>query len=111
MAVERPIVAPGIRKRLTDAELAEITASLWPVDCQTCGKKLSESRPSLAVDDVMLFASVSLHHGRCRASEWSENTMLPRRLGQEMLSFATFSGLLPMTVTGSSEPTYYPTLL
>jgi hypothetical protein len=103
------VVAPEIRKRLTDDELTEVTAALWPVDCQSCGKSLRSSRPSLVVDDMMAFASVSLHHGRCRASEWNDGMVM--RDGGALLSFATLSMLLPIGRSGAAEPDPFPTLL
>src|SRR6266545_2721840 len=110
MAVEHAVVSSEIRKRLSGAELAEITASLWPVDCQTCGKKLGSAPPTLAVENIHIVASVSLHHPRCRASAWSEDILSGPR-GQATLSFATHSMLLPIGAPDGAEPIYYPAML
>lgn len=58
--------------RLGTATLSELAANLWPRDCQTCGWSLGSARPGLCVDDMLMLASASLHHERCRAPQWHD---------------------------------------
>ncbi len=67
MVLGNVLISPDTRANLGPAGVAELTASLWPVDCQTCGRPLGAQPPALAVDDVTAFAWASLHHQRCRA--------------------------------------------
>lgn len=74
--------------------LAELSATLWPVDCQTCGRPFSRrAKPALAVQAVGDRADASLHHPDCRAPAWrdhgSEITAFPHvtwRAGLLLLS-------------------------
>lgn len=70
------LVSPDVQAGLGSAGLAEVTASLWPVDCQTCGRPLGAQPPALAVDDVTVFAWASLHHARCRAPGWNSGPVI-----------------------------------
>ena len=71
MAVGKMLISPDIEDRLGKNGVSEVAASLWPVDCQTCGQSLGSRPPSLCVDDLVGFVMATLHHGRCRASEWN----------------------------------------
>ena len=71
MAVGEMIISPDIDDRLGKDGVSEVAASLWPVDCQTCGQSLGSRLPSLCVDDLVAFVMATLHHERCRASEWN----------------------------------------
>ena len=46
---------------------------LWPEDCQTCGRALGGQQPALCVDDHGAFAVASLHHPKCRRTEWNDS--------------------------------------
>ena len=71
MAVGKMIISPDIEDRLGQRGMSEVAASLWPVDCQTCGRPLGSRPPSLCVDDMVAFAMATLHHERCRAPVWN----------------------------------------
>ncbi|TDO30224.1 hypothetical protein EV643_13923 [Kribbella sp. VKM Ac-2527] len=58
---EDVVVGPEVRERLGEA-LGDVLASLWTMDCQTCNRSLTGHQPALSVDDMMTFASASLHH-------------------------------------------------
>ncbi len=64
-------VADGVRSALGDGTVAELRASLVPVDCQTCGDEfIEDDEITLAVDDLRYGVFTTVHHGECRASEW-----------------------------------------
>ena len=69
MATWDMLVSPDTRVQLGSAGVAELAASLWPADCQTCGQPLGAEPPALAVDDMSVVAQASLHHQQCRAPE------------------------------------------
>lgn len=53
--------------------LAELSRTLRPVDCQTCGRAFGRrDAVALAVDAMDDLASVSLHHRGCRPPGWRE---------------------------------------
>ena len=76
MVLGNVLISPDTRANLGPAGVAELTASLWPVDCQTCGRPLGAQPPALAVDDVTAFAWASLHHKRCRAPGWNSGPVI-----------------------------------
>ncbi|SRR6266568_1186088 len=76
MILGNVLISPDTRANLGPAGVAELTASLWPVDCQTCGQPLGAQPPALAVDDVTAFAWASLHHKRCRAPGWNSGPVI-----------------------------------
>ncbi|MEV4080262.1 hypothetical protein AB0J43_08235 [Nonomuraea fuscirosea] len=52
--------------------VAELTTCLWPVDCQSRNRPLGADPPALLIDDMLAFATASLHHRWCQSSEWRE---------------------------------------
>jgi len=66
------IASKGVRTRL-GAALGEVCGWLWPEDCQTCGRALGGQQPALCVDDHGAFAVASLHHPKCRRTEWNDS--------------------------------------
>ncbi|MBV9144081.1 MAG: hypothetical protein JO115_24715 [Pseudonocardiales bacterium] len=77
--------------------LAELALHLWPKDCQTCGWDLGQTRPTVHVNDLITFASASLHHARCQPPGWTTTPVLSSR---PLLSYATQSFLLPLKEDG-----------
>ena len=68
--ISRLIVDDRIRSVLGDDVVADLRASLVPVDCQTCGEELlAEDEITLAVDDILIGVGATLHHRGCRPSE------------------------------------------
>jgi hypothetical protein len=59
-----------------DEAAAELMASLWAVDCQSCGRPLGAKPPALAVDDLAVFGWASLHHPRCRPPGWNSGSVI-----------------------------------
>jgi hypothetical protein len=111
------LVSPDTRDMLGPG-MAELEASLWPVDCQTCGRPLGAQPPALAVDDVIVFAWASLHHPRCRAPGWNSGPVITQtgagvshrsRLAllptQRSRRAAEPDGVLPMMVVNPSLET------
>jgi len=76
MVPDGVLLSPDVQEGLGSAGVAEVTASLWPADCQTCGRPLGAQPPALAVDDVTVFAWASLHHRRCRAPGWNSGPVI-----------------------------------
>jgi hypothetical protein len=76
MVLGNVLISPDIRANLGPEGVAELTASLWPVDCQTCGRPLGMLPPALAVDDATAFAWASLHHKQCRAPGWNSGPVI-----------------------------------
>jgi hypothetical protein len=72
MGVQKAAVDDRIREQLGDDGVRLALASLWAVDCQTCNRPLRGDVPSLAVDDAIAFAIATLHHQRCRPSQWKD---------------------------------------
>jgi hypothetical protein len=62
--------------RLGSAGIAEVTASLWRVDCQSCGLPLGAGPAALAVDQAGPVGWASLHHERCRQPQWNDSGMI-----------------------------------
>ncbi len=85
MPVSKMLISPGIHDQLGQDGVTEVAASLWPVDCQTCGQPLGGQPPALCVDDMMAFAYASLHHKHCRTPAWNDQG--------------------PVIASGSSQPT------
>ena len=75
MTVSKMLTSTDIEARLGKEGVAEAAASLWPVDCQTCGQPLGLRPPALCVDDVGTFAMATLHHDRCRAPGWNDGPL------------------------------------
>jgi len=99
-----------ILTKLTSGGVADVTAQLWPGDCQTCGRALDPvGGVALVVDDLMSTANASLHHPTCQKSRWND-TGLVMGSSEPLLTHAT---QLLMTPMGSSEDQMqlYPVLL
>jgi hypothetical protein len=73
--------------------LAELAQNLWIKgwDCQTCGWELGQTRPTVHVNDLIAFASASLHHARCQPAGWTTRPVLSSK---RLVSYATRSFLL-----------------
>ena len=71
MAASRVVVGDDIQEELDEVGLAQVKASLYPVDCQTCGLPIGSTQPVLHVDDSGGYAVAALHHSGCKASEWN----------------------------------------
>lgn len=82
------------RDRLGAAGLALVQASLWPKDCQTCGRPLGSAAPALHVLDVAEFVSATLHHPRCQRLQWSTGAM-PAGVSEPNASWTARTILLP----------------
>jgi hypothetical protein len=103
MPVENASVDAKIRKQLGEQGLQLVLSSLWAVDCQTCGRPLHGDVPALAIEDAISFFTASLHHPRCRRSQWNDKGAL-RYSGQAHLSYTCISFILPMKVDGIAAP-------
>jgi hypothetical protein len=79
--------------------LDEVLASLWPGDCQTCGRSIGSDTPSLVVDDLQAFTRATLHHGACRAPEWNDSFTI-RVSGSALVTWQTVVLLLPFEAGG-----------
>ncbi|MET7270534.1 tetratricopeptide repeat protein [Streptomyces flaveolus] len=82
-----------IREKLGQHTLNSVCASVWPNDCQSCGKELGDSPPSLVVSDCLIFGFAELHHLQCHSPEWLDS---PRHNKSENLSWASLAFMLPM---------------
>jgi hypothetical protein len=73
MVVSRLKVDDKTRGLLGEDVLADLKASLWPVDCQSCGQPLGGLRArALVVHSDGPAALASLHHARCLAPGWHD---------------------------------------
>lgn len=81
--------------------LRDLAAHLWPKDCQTCGWELGTEPPALVVQDFMVFMAAGLHHQRCRAPSWRDNTTLT---SQALLSYDVTAFEVPFR-RGEKDPT------
>jgi hypothetical protein len=95
MAVTQVMITEDIRQKLGEEGLRDLTTRLWAMDCQTCGRFLGDDPPTLCVDDLMVFATASLHHQGCRVAEWNDCGAIRRTHG-EYVSFFTRMVLLPL---------------
>jgi len=89
------LLSPDVQDKLGREGLAELAASLWPVDCQTCGRPLGSAPPALCVDDIGPFARASLHHQQCRAPEWNEGVITGS--GGAFVTYRTRLVMLPLS--------------
>lgn len=73
MTLSRLATDSTTEARLGPALLTELRATLWAVDCQTCGGRFGRwEKPSLTVQAVADAADASLHHHKCRSPRWLE---------------------------------------
>jgi hypothetical protein len=77
------LISADTRARLGGAEIAEVMASLWPVDCQSCGLPLGAAATVLAVDQAGPAAWASLHHRRCREPGWEDPPVIDLTAGNQ----------------------------
>jgi hypothetical protein len=70
------LISADTRVRLGSAGITEVTASLWRVDCQSCGLPLGAAPTVLAVDQAGPVGWASLHHERSREPEWDNSGMI-----------------------------------
>jgi len=82
------------KDKLGEDGLADVTASLWPRDCQTCSRKLGPDPPALCIDVVSAWAVASLHHRRCRSPFWKDGSAI-FMTGGAHTSWTSVSFLLP----------------
>lgn len=86
------------RSALGRAALARLREHLWPVDCQTCGQALGNTRPALVVDDLGTTARASLHHERCRAPVWNDSGIVVHNSSAATLTYVSGAFLAPLHV-------------
>ena len=98
-AVGKLILPGDVQQRLGDDGLAELTACLWAVDCQSCGRLLGAEPPAVCVDDLGGVAIASLHHPRCRLPGWNESMVVVAGSGQ-YTTFVARMVLLPVALAG-----------
>jgi len=91
------------RGKLGTEGIAEVTGSLWPRDCQSCGRPLGSKPPALCIDEMGEFATASLHHPRCRPAGWNDGPVIISTGGNHV-SWATVSFLLPVMVGRRPDP-------
>lgn len=68
----RAVISDDVRRQLDATGLQQLLNSLWPVDCQSCGKPLGGGPPVLRVVETLDFATAALHHRRCQSSHGVE---------------------------------------
>jgi len=96
VAVRELVIEDKIFRQLGEDGLSDLSACLWAVDCQTCGRFLGDDPPSLWVNDSIVFAVASLHHPGCQAPGWNDSGLivgLP--FSAEYVSFITVMLLVP----------------
>jgi hypothetical protein len=89
--------------KLGTGGLAEVTGTLWPGDCQTCGQRLGIKPPALCIDDMGAFATAALHHPRCRTAGWNDGPVFVASDGN-LVSWGTVSFLLPGVAGRRADP-------
>jgi hypothetical protein len=107
VATGQMLLSPDIQDKLGRDGLAELAASLWPVDCQTCGRPLGPAPPALCVDDFGVFAGASLHHKQCRTPEWNQGVITGP--GGAFVSHRSRLVMLPLS--GGTSQDNLPTML
>lgn len=80
MGVVQVLTDEVTRAKLGVDGLAEVQRNLWPVNCQSCGQALGDDPPVLCVDDMLAYATASLHHLACQPPRWrAEGRLTPAR--------------------------------
>lgn len=108
MGVHEVQITEEIRDNLEEDGLREVCACLWAVDCQSCGRFLGDDRPSLVVNDMMLYATASLHHQGCHVPDWNDSALIEVTQGAN-LSFVTRTVMAPVSRGGRTE--FWPMVL
>ena len=103
MGVEKVLINEKIAGKLGEDGLRDLSACLWAVDCQTCGRFLGDKPAALCVDDSIVFAVASLHHPGCRAPEWNDSGVITAASDVESLSYITTMLRLPLGRNGQAE--------
>jgi hypothetical protein len=103
------VVGQDVRAQLGGA-LDNVLASLWALDCQSCNRPLAGRRPAQSVDDMVSWASASLHHEKCRPSRWNDDSVVPMS-PDSTLSHRTMCILLPLMIGNATEPELKPLLV
>jgi hypothetical protein len=91
------------KQKLGEAGLAELTSSLWPDACQSCGRSLGDDPPAVAVDDLVAYAVASLHHPGCRTAGWDEGQPIRVARG-DFVTWAANTLLIPFMHGEREEP-------
>ncbi|MGH3673535.1 MAG: tetratricopeptide repeat protein, partial [Pseudonocardiaceae bacterium] len=105
--ISRVLVGDEIREELGEVGLSQVMASLFPVDCQTCGRPLGSAPPALHVDDHGSYASAGLHHSRCKTSEWNRavsGVLIVRGTSEACLTWIARAHLLPAPNSRVTHP-------
>lgn len=103
MSVEKVLISERVTSELGEEGLRDLLASMWAVDCQTCGKFLGEDPPALFVDDSIIYATASLHHPDCRASQWNDSGVLTYS-DIEAITWNAAAGILVLDRAGKPDP-------
>ena len=101
-----------MRRRLGRRGLADVGAHLWAADCQSCVQPFGAEAPALVVDELDDVAYASLHHERCRRSQWNDSHLITFA-GGRALTFACQAFMLPLfrAALGPGDLREYPALL
>lgn len=93
-----------VRSRLGRTGVDEVLASVWAIDCLSCGDPLN-GKAALSVDDLGYSVTAGLFHEHCRASEWNESGLIVRRSSGALLSHHTVCVAVPgRTAEGVESP-------
>lgn len=109
MTVKNVLTDDKTRTKL-DGALEEVTAHLWALDCQTCGRPLGAAAPALAVEDLGSSASAVLHHPGCRKPGWNDEGAV-LSTSRPLLTYLTNAFLIPVTRDGGATRQLQPTVL
>ncbi len=90
------IIDDRTRRELGDEGMRDLAAHLWAKDCQRCGWQLGQTRPTVVIEDLMIFISAGLYHERCRAAQWHDSGAVVLEPGRHLSWDA-----LPLRLTGS----------
>lgn len=102
MVLPKVQISSKIRDKLGEEGVSEVTACLWPVDCQTCNRPLGTEPPALLIDDMLMFASATLHHRRCQSSNWREGGH--RHSGGKFVTWRARTVMLGTENDGGPDP-------
>lgn len=101
------VVDKKITRQLGEQTVRLVLSSLWPVDCQTCGRPFQGTRPALSIEVGGPILTAALHHQDCRASAWNDSGPL-HLSGQALLSYRCNTIVLPTTIGDEREPGTMP---
>ena len=109
--VQNALIDPAITRNLGAAGVEQLLASLWPVDCQTCGNALGAGPVAVYVVDLGTHAGASLHHPSCQPSSWNDSGLLNGLGGGRNLSWTATAVGLPIAPTGGHPAETKPALV